>query len=66
MVFKNGAFKTTLELLKTVFNLTKDKLLENEYHFNHFREILRPESVENFKIDLLRVICNVIHMYKEA
>ena len=39
--------------------------MEHELNYKPFREQLKPHLIQNFKIDLLRIICNIIHIYKD-
>ncbi len=66
MIFDSKAFKTTLDFLRVIFNLTKDELLENEQDYIEFRKRLNPKSIEHAKIDLLRILCNILHINKKA
>ena len=53
-----------MELLRLIFNLTKEKLLKNENYLKVFRDELQLKSIKNIKCELIRLICNMLHINK--
>ena len=50
-----------------VFHLTKDKLRPDiDQNYEYFRENLDFTKIENIKVDLLRVLVNMVHINPKA